>query len=54
MLERLAGRLELGDAVITGLADKHVCQAPGWYRWDASGAEFGQQVVVVLCVVLGD
>ncbi|MCB1746500.1 MAG: MBL fold metallo-hydrolase [Gammaproteobacteria bacterium] len=42
VLERLAGRLELGDAVITGLADKHVCEAPGWYAWDASGPEFGQ------------
>jgi L-ascorbate metabolism protein UlaG (beta-lactamase superfamily) len=41
-LERLAGTLSIGDVTVTGLADKHQCRAPGWYKWTDVGAEFGQ------------
>lgn len=34
-LERMAGTFELGDVKITGLADKHQCQAPGEINWTA-------------------
>lgn len=40
--ERLTGELIVGDVKITGLADKHVCRAKGWYEWSKSAAEFGQ------------
>ena len=42
VLERLAGIYTLGDITINGLADKHVCEAPGWYKWDLSAEEFEQ------------
>jgi L-ascorbate metabolism protein UlaG (beta-lactamase superfamily) len=42
VLERMAGDFKLGDVQITGLADKHQCQAPGWYHWTDAGKEFGQ------------
>ena len=42
VLERLAGKYTLGDVTLTGLADKHVCTAPGWYQWDLSAEEFDQ------------
>jgi L-ascorbate metabolism protein UlaG (beta-lactamase superfamily) len=42
VLERLAGEFALGDVKITGLADKHMCQAQGWYKWTNADAEFGQ------------
>ncbi|MEZ9526439.1 MBL fold metallo-hydrolase [Enterovibrio norvegicus] len=32
-LERMAGEFELGDVKITGVADKHQCQAPGEINW---------------------
>ena len=42
VLERLAGTYALGDVALNGLADKHVCAAPGWYKWDLSADEFEQ------------
>ena len=42
VLERLAGELRLGDVKISGLADKHVCEAPGWYKWHLAAAESAQ------------
>jgi len=42
VLERLAGEFTLGDVKITGLADKHMCDAQGWYKWTKAAAEFGQ------------
>lgn len=42
VLERLAGEFSLGDVKITGLADKHMCQSQGWYKWTNAAAEFGQ------------
>jgi L-ascorbate metabolism protein UlaG (beta-lactamase superfamily) len=41
-LERLPVTLTLGDVKITGLADKHQCRAPGWYKWTDVGTEAGQ------------
>src|SRR5690606_31400983 len=43
VLERLAGEFELGDVKIVGLADKHMCDSPGWYHWTDAAAEFGQE-----------
>lgn len=42
VLERLAGDYSLGDVKITGLADKHMCDSQGWYKWTRAAAEFGQ------------
>ncbi|MCZ6665660.1 MAG: MBL fold metallo-hydrolase [Gammaproteobacteria bacterium] len=42
VLERLAGELSLGDVKLFGLADKHVCSAPGWYEWHLAAREFDQ------------
>ena len=42
VLERLAGRYEVGDLRVLGLADKHVCHAPGWYKWDLAADEVDQ------------
>ena len=42
VLERLAGRYEIGDLRVLGLADKHVCHAPGWYKWDLAADEVDQ------------
>ncbi len=42
VLERLSGEFRLGDVKITGIADKHVCAAKGWYKWTDSANEFGQ------------
>ncbi len=41
VLERMAGRFELGDVAITGYADKHQCDAPGWFKWSDAVAESG-------------
>ena len=41
VLERMAGTFELGDVKITGWADKHMCEAQGWYKWTNALAEFG-------------
>jgi L-ascorbate metabolism protein UlaG (beta-lactamase superfamily) len=42
VLERLSGEYKIGDVKVTGLADKHMCQSKGWYKWTDAGAEFGQ------------
>ncbi len=42
VFERLAGKYVLGDVRLHGLADKHVCKSPGWYRWELAAAEFDQ------------
>ena len=42
VLERLSGEYSVGDIKVTGLADKHMCQSKGWYKWTDAGAEFGQ------------
>lgn len=42
VLERLAGEFTLGDVKITGLADKHMCDSQGWYKWTKVAPEFGQ------------
>ena len=41
-LDRLVGNYEFADVKITGIADKHACEAPGWYNWTRAIAEFGQ------------
>ena len=41
-LERLPGTLVIGDVTVTGLADKHQCRAPGWYKWTDVSTEAGQ------------
>jgi len=43
VLERIAGQFELGDVRMTGLADKHMCQSKGWYKWTEAAAEFKQE-----------
>ena len=43
ILERMAGKFQLGDVQITGLADKHQCVAPGWYHWTNAIAEGGAE-----------
>ncbi len=40
ILDRMVGDFALGDVKITGLADKHTCVAPGWYKWTDVLAEF--------------
>ena len=42
VLERLGGEFTLGDVKITGLADKHMCDSQGWYKWTKAAPEFGQ------------
>jgi L-ascorbate metabolism protein UlaG (beta-lactamase superfamily) len=42
ILDRMTGVYEFGDARVTGLADKHQCEAPGWYAWTNAMPEFGQ------------
>ncbi len=42
VLERLGGDFALGDVKVTGLADKHMCAAKGWYKWTDAAAEFAQ------------
>jgi L-ascorbate metabolism protein UlaG (beta-lactamase superfamily) len=43
ILDRMVGTYEFGDVKITGVADKHACQAPGWYKWTNAIKEFGAQ-----------
>ena len=40
LLDRMAGRFELGDVVITGIADKHQCVAPGIVTWTDAVKQF--------------
>jgi L-ascorbate metabolism protein UlaG (beta-lactamase superfamily) len=42
VLDRMVGSWSFGDVSITGIADKHACEAPGWYQWTNALAEFGQ------------
>jgi len=40
LLDRMAGTFELGDVKITGIADKHVCVAPGIIPWTDAVKQF--------------
>lgn len=42
ILDRMTGTYSFNDVVVTGLADKHQCEAPGWYKWTDAMPEFGQ------------
>ncbi len=42
ILDRMTGVYSFADVRITGLADKHQCEAPGWYKWTDAMPEFGQ------------
>jgi L-ascorbate metabolism protein UlaG (beta-lactamase superfamily) len=42
ILDRMSGQYQFSDVKITGLADKHTCEAPGWYKWTDAMPEFGQ------------
>lgn len=42
ILDRMTGVYTFNDAKITGLADKHQCEAPGWYKWTDAMPDFGQ------------
>jgi len=42
VLDRMIGEFQLGDIRIKGIADKHACSAPGWYKWTNAIKEFGQ------------
>ena len=42
VLDRMVGSWSFSDVSITGIADKHACEAPGWYQWTNALAEFGQ------------
>lgn len=42
ILDRMTGSYQFSDVKITGLADKHTCEAPGWYKWTDAMPEFGQ------------
>lgn len=41
LLDRMVGEYQFADVKITGIADKHACMAPGWYKWTNVLAEFG-------------
>lgn len=41
ILDRMVGSFSFADVTITGIADKHACVAPGWYKWTNVLAEFG-------------
>ena len=41
-LDRMIGTYGFADVKITAIADKHACQAPGWYQWTDAIREFGQ------------
>lgn len=40
LLDRMAGRFEIGDVKITGIADKHQCVAPGMVPWTEAVKQF--------------
>ena len=42
ILDRMSGQYQFSDVKVTGLADKHTCEAPGWYKWTDAMPEFGQ------------
>lgn len=33
VLDRMIGTFSFGDVTITGVADKHATDCPGWYKW---------------------
>lgn len=41
LLDRMTGDFALGDLEIKGIADKHVCIAPGKVKWTDAVIEFG-------------
>ena len=41
VLDRMVGHFNFADLKITGFADKHVCVAPGAYKWTNALPEFG-------------
>ncbi|MDD9999910.1 MAG: MBL fold metallo-hydrolase [Rhodospirillaceae bacterium] len=41
LLDRFTGRFELGDVVVTGIADKHTCNAKGHICWTNVFRELG-------------
>lgn len=43
ILDRMTGSFAFADVKINGLADKHTCEAPGWYKWTDAMPEFGQE-----------
>lgn len=43
VLDRMVGTLDFSDIRVTGIADKHACVAPGWYKWTNAIKEFGQK-----------
>ena len=38
ILDRMTGTYGFADVNVEGLADKHQCEAPGWYKWTDSMA----------------
>jgi L-ascorbate metabolism protein UlaG (beta-lactamase superfamily) len=42
VLDRMVGSYRFADVAITGIADKHACSAPCWYKWTDAIKEFGQ------------
>lgn len=43
ILDRLVGEWSFSDVKVLGIADKHACMAPGWYKWTNVLAEFGAE-----------
>ena len=43
LLDRMVGEWSFSDVKIRGIADKHACVAPGWYKWTNVLAEFGAE-----------
>jgi len=43
VLDRMVGSWNFSDISVTGIADKHACEAPGWYQWTNAIAEFGAE-----------
>ncbi|MEM1382711.1 MAG: MBL fold metallo-hydrolase [Pseudomonadota bacterium] len=43
VLDRMVGTFQFADVSIIGFADKHACEAPGWYQWTNAIAEFGAE-----------
>lgn len=41
LLDRLVGTWNLADVTVTGVADKHSTDQPGWYKWIEAVKEFG-------------
>lgn len=41
VLDRLVGKFTFADVEITGVADKHSTDQPGWYKWIEAVKEFG-------------